>query len=70
MIRQADVRTELVSIQGCSGLLWPRQKRWPAELTRPGRLFALTFDDQVHTQRRLAALQVVDPKPPPMRGLR
>jgi hypothetical protein len=70
MIRQADVRIELVSILGCSGLIGSPQKWRPAEQTRPGRLFVPTFDDQVHTQRRSAALQVADPKPPHMRGLR
>jgi hypothetical protein len=70
MIRQVDVRTELVSVLGCAGLLGSRQKRRSAEQTRPGRLFALTFDDQVHTQRRSAALQVADPKPLHMRGRR
>ena len=51
MIRQADIRTELVSILGNSVPLGGRQKRRPVE-TRPGRLFALIFDDQVRTQRR------------------
>jgi hypothetical protein len=70
MIRQADVRIELVSILGCSRLVGSLQKRRPAEQTRPGRTFALTFDDQVHTQPRSSALQVAGPKPPHMRGRR
>jgi hypothetical protein len=68
MVRQADVRIELVSILGCSGLLGGRQKPRPAEQTRSGRLFVLTFNDQVHTQRRSPAPQSPDPKAPHMRG--
>jgi hypothetical protein len=70
MIRQADVRIELVSILGCSGLIGSPQKWRPAEQTRPGRLFAPTFGDQVHTQRQSAALQIGDPRPPHMRSRR
>jgi hypothetical protein len=61
MIRQADIRTELVSILGNSALLVGRQKRRPVE-TRPGRLFALIFDDQVRTQRRAPTPQSPESK--------
>jgi hypothetical protein len=70
MIRQADIRTELVSVLGSSALLGARQKRRPAEWqTLSGRPFALIFDDQVHTQRRSPS-QSPDPKAPHMRGHR
>jgi hypothetical protein len=69
MIRQADIRTELVSVMGSSVLPGASQKRRPAE-TQAGRLFALIFDDQVHTQRRAPTPQSPESKAPHMRGRR
>jgi len=66
MIRKADIRTELVSILGNSVLPGGSQRRRPAE-TRPGRLFALIFDDQVRMQRRAPMPQSPEFKAPHVR---
>jgi hypothetical protein len=69
MIRQADTRTELVSVLESSVLPWAIQKRRPTE-TPPGRLFALIFEDRVHTQRRAPPAKSPESKAPHMRGRR
>jgi hypothetical protein len=69
MIRQADIRTELVSVLGSSVPPGASQKRRPAD-ARPSRLFALIFDDPVHTQRRAPTPQSPESKASHMRGLR
>jgi hypothetical protein len=58
MIRQAHIRMQLVSLLRSPRLLGSRQKPLPAEAALPGRLFALTFDDQGPARRRSTALQM------------